>query len=211
MIPEKRKYKRKYRFTYKNKNNHNQDEEENEIYEMDSDQSAFIHMRNEIKNLILEISLKANNLDFIYGQMIDISNSIITNTQNVSTEELDLRIEAVLMVFYHFLESTKRNIKIKNYQETKDKLTNFFLNENKEFFSENKSHCLVTKKYIDCLIQLKYFLKSDSEKEDLVYVILGILFQDNILMSGNPGTISYYMQTFITFIQKNIQSIDEEN
>lgn len=145
LAPSKREYRQKFRFGNKSKKE-SDDEDEMDVADMSTEQSAFIHMRDEMKYLILEISLKAKKLESVFTQIAGIATSIVENAANLEEGQLDFQIEAVLMVFYHFLQGGLKNLNENMAKSTVDILVNFFLEDQmKEFFAGKKSHCLVAK------------------------------------------------------------------
>lgn len=209
MIPNKRQYRQKFKFT---KNPREKvEEDEDVILDMSDEQSAFVHVRNELKLLILEVSLKAKKLDKIFTQLIEVSKVVMENQDGCSEEQLNFRIEAILMVFLHFLQGGKKDISANNTEDIVGMLQDFFLQtESRNFFAGKDAHCLVSKKYVDCLIELKHYFKTEDEKNSLVSFILEILFEKHVLLSDDPGTISYFISCFHEFMKCNIHRIGED-
>lgn len=64
--------------------------------------------------------------------------------------------------------------------------------------------------YLDCITQLKDFVKDEEDKQKTCDLGLEILFKSNVVMSDEPGLISYYLSTFSKFMNRNIRLIGEE-
>lgn len=59
----------------------------------------------------------------------------------------------------------------------------------KGIFVGKQCHCLLSKKYLDCIIHLKYFLKDEVLKRELCFDALTIFFQENVLLCGEAAKI----------------------
>lgn len=212
LIPQKREVPKKYQsLMNKAKKQEDSDDDMPIDTEMDNEQSAFVHMRESIKSLILELWLKTDCLDNILIQILHEGNQALSNTENLSIDQLGFKVEAILMVLYHFIENIRPNTKIKNYDETSTLIKDFFLSDiMKDIFAGENTQWLISKMYLDCITQLKEFVKDEEDKQKTCELGLEILFKPNIMMSDEPGLISYYLNTFSKFMNRNMRLIDEQ-
>jgi len=92
-------------------------------------------------------------------QVLDIGDTVIANDNNFSREVLQFQLEAVLNVLLHFLEGVRDTNKLKNYEELRNKISDFFLSDNmKIIFVGQDTHHLITNKYLYCIVQLRCFM-----------------------------------------------------
>lgn len=213
-VPLKEPSTDKYRYRNGSDKGDKQDsepEDEDMDINMTTEETNFVFMRQAIKTLIFECCLKMSSVESLLAQTIDIGNTVLANEGNVQTEELEYQVEAVLWVFLDFLEGVRDLSKIQNYSFISEKVQNFFLNDHmKEMFVGKNTHWLISKKYLDCLVQLYQFMKDNDSKKSLTYDALTIFFQDNVLLSGDPAIICYYLNTFLMLIDKCLPQIEEE-
>ena len=212
LMPQKRKHERsKYKSRYSSTKEDESDDDDGLVIDMSNEQSAFVHMRHAVSMLILEIWLKVKSLDNILLKVISIGTHILKNEDNAPTEELEFRIESILMVLRIFTDGIKRGEKINDYGAVSDKFYEFLIEDGmRQIFAGPQTHWLVTKAYLDCLVNLKRFFRGDEDKEKLWYLLLEIMFQDHILLTKEAGLLSYYIKSFLEFIQGSIYRIREE-
>ena len=133
---------------------------------LNEEETQFIKMRESIASLIFEFWLKLKDLEPILSEIMDIGKNIIEESSQVLTDEINYQLEALLDVFYHYLEGVRDKSKISKYEGMIEKINDFFLNDNmKSIFVGQNCHWLLSKRYLDWVVQLKQFIKDDDSRK----------------------------------------------
>ena len=170
---------------------------------LSKEESQFVQLRNSIKGLWIELWIRVSRIHEIVYQIIDLGKLVIENVENISQEELTYQIEATISIFHNLILGVRDVTKVTEHPHVVDHIKSFFLSPSmKDIFSGENTHMLVSKRYLDCIVQLKYFFEDEETKKKLWYDALGIFFQPNVFQSKDPHVVCYYLTTFVKFIEK---------
>jgi hypothetical protein len=178
-------------------------------------ETHFLDMRSSIKWLLLELSLRllhhnprlnssTNVLSHLISTLISFGASILSSPSS----DQEFQLEAMLNTFSNLLDGIRDLNKLPDCEQVSKEIITFFLGRKLDFVGEDVS-CLVKKRYLDVIVQLRGILEGEI-KEKLWKEGLEVFMGAQVMGSGQASMIWYYLTSFWRFIEGNIKLLGEE-